>query len=87
MYRYPLLHYVDNNHFLVFETIDEVGVKISDPAQKYAPHLTWDKLSEIWRGELLIFDKKQARRAKQKQVQLAFTDTPEYDFWEGTRRQ
>ena len=62
----PAIAYVDNNHFLVFETLDEAGVKISDPAQKYAPHLTWDKLSEIWRGELLIFDKKQARRAKQK---------------------
>lgn len=76
----PALAYVDGNHFLVFEAVNKKGVEISDPAQKYNPHLTWDKLSEIWKGELLIFDEKKARKEKTKQGPLAFTETPEYDF-------
>ena len=76
----PAIAYVNNNHFLVFEDIDKEGVKTSDPARKYEPHLTWDDLSEIWRGDLLIFDKKKARVARQKQTPLAYTDTPVYDF-------
>ncbi len=76
----PGIAYVEGNHFLVFEAVNKKGVEISDPAQKYNPHLTWEKLSEVWDGELLIFDKKKARRAKQKQMPLAFTETPEYDF-------
>ena len=76
----PAIAYVDGNHFLVFEAVNKNGVEISDPAQKYKPHLTWDKLSEIWNGELLIFDKKKARKGKEKQVPLVFTETPEYDF-------
>jgi len=74
----PAIAYVDGNHFLVFEAVNKAGVQISDPAQKYNPHLTWDKLSEIWDGELLIFDKKKVRKAKQ--IPLAFTEVPEYNF-------
>ena len=76
----PAIAYVNNNHFLVFESVDKEGVKTSDPARKYEPHLTWDDLSEIWRGDLLIFDKKKANLARQKQTPLAYTDTPVYDF-------
>lgn len=74
----PAIAYVDDNHFLVFESVDKDGVKISDPAKKYDPHLTWDKVSEIWDGQLLIVDKK--KRGKQTPVPLAFTDVPVYDF-------
>lgn len=76
----PAIAYVNNNHFLVFESVDKEGVKTSDPARKYEPHITWDDLSEIWRGDLLIFDKKKAHLARQKQTPLAYTDTPVYDF-------
>ena len=76
----PAIAYVNNNHFLVFESVDKAGVQTSDPALKYEPHLTWDDLSEIWRGDLLIFDKKKARSARQKRTPLAYTDTPVYDF-------
>lgn len=76
----PAIAYVNNNHFLVFENVNKEGVKTSDPARKYEPHLTWDDLSEIWRGDLLIFDKKKARLAQQKRTPLAYTDTPVYDF-------
>lgn len=75
----PAIAYVNNNHFLVFESVDEEGVKISDPAQKYPPHHTWDQLSEIWSGELLIFDKT-AHREGQKKIPLAFIEAPEHDF-------
>ena len=74
----PAIAYVDDNHFLVFESVDKDGVKISDPAKKYDPYLTWDEISEIWGGQLLIVDKK--KRGKQKQVPLAFADAPVYDF-------
>lgn len=74
----PAIAYVDSNHFLVFESVDKDGVKVSDPAKQYEPHLTWDKVSEIWNGELLIFDKK--KRGIQKSVPLAFADAPVYDF-------
>ena len=76
----PAIAYVNNNHFLVFEAVDDEGVKISDPTQKYKPHMKWDKLSEIWHGDLLIFDKKKGHRTKQKQMPLAFTETPAHDF-------
>ena len=74
----PAIAYVDDNHFLVFESVDKDGVKISDPAKKYDPYITWDKVSEIWDGHLLILDKK--KRGKQNQVPLAFADAPVYDF-------
>lgn len=76
----PAIAYINNNHFLVFEAIDKKGVKTTDPAQKYEPHITWEKLTGLWRGELLIFNIKKARPAKQKQTPLAFIDAPEYDF-------
>ena len=76
----PAIAYVNNNHFLVFEGVDKKGVKTSDPARKYEPYLTWDELIDIWRGDLLIFDQKKARLARQKQTPLAYTDAPEYDF-------
>lgn len=76
----PAIAYVDGSHFLVFEAVNKDGVEISDPAQKYNPSLTWEKLSEIWNGELLIFDKKKARKGKPKQMVLAVAETPEYDF-------
>lgn len=76
----PAIAYVGNNHFLVIEDVDKDGVKTSDPARKYEPHLTWDEISDIWNGDLLIFDKKKARRAKQIHAPLAFIDTPEHNF-------
>ena len=76
----PAIAYVNNNHFLIFEKVNKNGVDITDPAQKYNPHLSWDKLTEIWDGDLLIFDQKKARRTKQKQAPLAFTEAPAYDF-------
>lgn len=76
----PAIAYVDSNHFLVFESVDKDGVKTSDPAKKHSPHLTWDEVSEIWSGELLIFNKMKGQRIKQKQVPLALVDAPVYDF-------
>lgn len=76
----PAIAYINFNHFIVFESIDEKGVTILDPAQKYEPHLTWDKLADIWYGDLLIFNKKKTRRTNQDQVPLAFASAPEYNF-------
>lgn len=76
----PAIAYVNNNHFLVFEEVRKAGVKTSDPARKFEPHITWEKLTDIWRGDLLIFDKKKVHLARQKQTPLAYTDTPVYDF-------
>ena len=76
----PAIAYVNNNHFLVFEAVNKEGVKITDPAGKYKKHLTWDELSDIWDGKLLIFDKKKARRTKPIQTPLAFSETPVYNF-------
>ena len=75
----PTIAYVNSNHFLVLESVNKTGVNITDPAEKYEPRLTYDKLAEIWDGELLIFDIKKGRSA-QKQVPLAFIKTPEFDF-------
>ena len=76
----PAIAYVEGNHFLVFEAVNNSGVKISDPAHKYSSHLAWDKLAAIWNGELLIFDKKKVHTQKQEPVPLAFAETPEYNF-------
>lgn len=76
----PAIAYVNANHFLVFETVDKDGVKISDPTGKYNSYLTWDKVSEIWQGELLIFNKKKEQPTKSSLVPLAFINIPEYDF-------
>ena len=75
----PAIAYVEGNHFLVFEAVNKSGVEILDPAQKYDPHLTWNQISEIWSGDLLIFDPNEARKRKAKQP-LAFVETSEYDF-------
>ena len=75
----PAIAYVDFNHFLVFESVNKTGVTITDPAEKYESPLSWDKLSEIWDGELLIFDIKKGR-GTQRQGPLAFIETPEFDF-------
>lgn len=74
----PAIAYVTDNHFLVFESVDKIGVNISDPAQIYKRHLTWIKISEIWDGQLLLVKRKKG--VKQKPVPLAFTDAPIYDF-------
>ena len=37
----PAIAYVNNNHFLIFEKVNKDGVDITDPAQKYNPHLSW----------------------------------------------
>ena len=76
----PAIAHVENNHFLVFETVNKEGVKITDPAEKYKQHLTWDELSDIWSGEILIFDRKKARRTKPILAPLAFSEKPVYNF-------
>lgn len=76
----PAIAYVNNSHFLVFEDVSKVGVKITDPAQKYGPQVTWDELTNIWSGELLIFNKKKMHRNKQENVPLAFSEKPIFDF-------
>ena len=60
----PAIAYVDENHFLVFEAVTQSGIKISDSAHKYNPHLSWDELVDIWNGELLIFDTKKGPQKK-----------------------
>lgn len=52
----PTIAYVGGNHFLVFEEVTPDGVLIADPADKYDRYLSFKELSEIWNGELLIFD-------------------------------
>lgn len=76
----PAIAYVNRNHFLVFEKVNKEGVIITDPAEKYKPHLTWDELSDLWHGDLLIFDRKKARRTKPIHAPLAFSDKPIYNF-------
>lgn len=76
----PAIAYVDFNHFIVLESVNRSGVTITDPAQKYESPLTWDKLSDIWSGELIIFNKKKGRRGSPKQIPLAFTESPTFDF-------
>ena len=75
----PAISYVDGNHFLVFEAVQRDGVRISDPANKYNPHLSWKALSKIWEGELLIFDAV-GQPSTPEPVPLAFAPEAEYDF-------
>ena len=75
----PAIAYVDGNHFLVFEAVQRDGVRISDPANKYNPHLSWKALSKIWEGELLIFDAV-GQPSTPEPVPLAFAPEAEYDF-------
>lgn len=77
----PAIAYINGDHFLVFEAIQSNGVRISDPAEKYNPHLSWKQLSEIWEGELLIFDT-EGQPPKSESIPLAFAPEEEYDFGE-----
>ena len=76
----PAIAYVNNDHFFVFESVNSDGVNITDSVQKYGPHVTWDELSNIWDGDLLIFNKKKTHRKKQENTPLAFSEIPIYDF-------
>ena len=77
----PAIAYVDENHFLVVEAVQRDGIRIFDPADKYNPHLPWRELSEIWEGELLIFDV-QGQPSTSEPVPLAFAPEAEYNFGE-----
>ena len=74
----PAIAHINTNHFVVFESVDRDGVKISDSVQKDKTHITWDELSGIWSGELLVFDIKKG--VKQEPAPLAFSDAPVYNF-------
>ena len=74
----PAIAHINTNHFVVFESVDNDGVDISDSVQEDNTHLTWDELTEIWNGEILVFDIKKS--AKQQPMPLAFSDTPVYNF-------
>lgn len=76
----PAIVYVNNDHFFVLESVNSDGVNITDSAQKYGPHVTWDELSNIWEGDLLIFNEKKMHRKKQVNAPLAFSETPIYNF-------
>ena len=52
----PAIGYLKGNHFLVFEQAVSDGVLVFDPAKKYDHYLSSKELSQIWGGELLIFD-------------------------------
>ena len=77
----PAIAYVGGNHFLVFEEVVSDGVLISDPANKYDHYLPFKELSEIWNGELLIFDY-QPEQAEPKLVPLVLAEAGVYDFGE-----
>lgn len=77
----PAIAYVNNNHFIVLESVNSDGVNITDAVQKYGQHVKWDELSNIWEGDLLIFNKKKMPRKKtQVNVPLAFSEKPIYNF-------
>jgi len=75
----PAIAYVKGNHFLVFEKAVSDGVLIFDPAEKYDHYLSSKELSQIWAGELLIFDYKPDFA---KSVPRVLADAPLYDFGE-----
>ena len=77
----PAIAYVGGNHFLVFEEVVSDGVLISDPANKYDRYLSFKELSEIWNGELLIFDY-QPEQAEPNTVPLVLAEARFYDFEE-----
>lgn len=77
----PAVAYIGGNHFLVFEEMISDGVLISDPANKYDHYLPFKELSEIWNGELLIFDY-QPEQAEPKLVPLVLAEAGVYDFGE-----
>lgn len=77
----PAIAYVNGDHFLVFEAVQGDGVRISDSASKYNPHLSWEELSDIWEGELLIFDA-EGHSSTREPAPLAFAPESEYNFGE-----
>ena len=77
----PAVAYIGGNHFLVFEEVTSEDVLISDPADKYEHYLSFKELSEIWNGELLIFDY-QPEQAEPKPVPLVLAEAGVYDFGE-----
>ena len=77
----PAIAYVGGNHFLVFEEIVSDGVLISDPANKYDRYLSFKELSEIWNGELLIFDY-QPEQIEPNPIPLVLAEASVYDFGE-----
>ncbi|MDE0089661.1 MAG: DUF1573 domain-containing protein [Candidatus Poribacteria bacterium] len=76
----PAITYVDTSHFLIFESADRDGVKVVDPFYKYHPYLTWNEVSKIWGGELLVFDKMGGQQAIPMQVPLIYADEPVFNF-------
>lgn len=76
----PAITLVDGNHFLIFDSADWDGLNIIDPAQKYDAYLPWNKVSEIWSGELLIYDKRNEQQLTPIQVPLVFSDEPTHDI-------
>ncbi len=77
----PAIAYLKGNHFLVFEKAVSDGVLISDPAKKYDHYLSSKELSQIWGGEILIFDYK-PERAPSEPVPRVLADSMLYDFGE-----
>ena len=77
----PAIAYVNGDHFLVFEAVQGDGVRISDSASKYNPHLSWEELSNIWEGELLIFDA-EGQSSTREPAPLALAPESEYNFGE-----
>ena len=77
----PAIAYVNGDHFLVFEAVQGDGVRISDSASKYDPHLSWEELSNIWEGELLIFDA-EGQSSTREPAPLALAPESVYNFGE-----
>ena len=77
----PAIAYVKGSHFLVFEEVTSEGVLISDSANKYDRYLSFKQLSEIWNGELLIFDY-QPELAEPEPIPLVLAEAGVYDFGE-----
>ena len=75
----PAIAYVGGNHFLVFEKVVSDGVLIFDPANKYDYYLSSEELSQIWRGELLIFDYKD-ELIQSEPIPYVHVDSSRYDF-------
>lgn len=75
----PAIAYVGGNHFLVFEKVMSDGVVIFDPANKYDYYLSSEELSQLWGGELLIFDYKD-EFSQSESMPYVHIDSNYYDF-------
>lgn len=75
----PAIAYVGGNHFLVFEKVVSGGVLIFDPANKYDYYLSSEELSQIWGGEILIFDY-EAELIQSESMPYVHIDSTHYDF-------